>query len=134
MTRVFFTSESARLAGKRSGEVRRAHKANETNGARRTLFASVAEQEQTSDDLATLAHRLDAKVLRALEQRVDAGKATVTELLAYCDWRGLRPPRRQEVSKAVVEALRLLNPDSVSQSGAEPTLPAPDAENQPLDE
>jgi hypothetical protein len=70
MTRVFFTSESAKLAGKRSGEARRAQKANGTNGARRTQLASVAEQEQTSDELATLAHRLDAKVLRALEQKL----------------------------------------------------------------
>jgi hypothetical protein len=104
MTRVFFTSETAKLAGKRSGEARRAHKANGPNGATQTLLASVAEQGQTSDELATLVRRLDAKVLRALDQKVDEGKARVGELLAYYEWRGMRPPRARNQASDELEA------------------------------
>ena len=28
-----------------------------------------------------------------MEKRIDEGRATVTEMLAYCEWRGIRPPR-----------------------------------------
>ena len=105
MTRVFFTSESARLAGKRSGEARRAHKANGTNDTMQTALGSVTEQQQTRNKLVALAWK-------QIEKRIES--ARLPELIAFLEFQGAKPPRNNQVSESLRAALDLLKPESAT--------------------